>query len=337
MRADRLVATLLLLQSRGRATAGEVARELEVSVATARRDLEALASAGVPVYAQPGRGGGWSLVGGSRTDLTGLTAGESQALFLALGPAASGTPEIRSALRKLARALPAPFRADADVAAEAIVRDPLAWGGADRPRPALVDLLQDAVVRGRKVRVRYVGRSGSAGGSGAPDRSDEGAPTRTVEPWGLADKNEVWYLVAGTPEGRRTFRVDRIRDAQVTDEPASRPQGFDLAQAWAEVVDDMEVRRSQTWATVLVEPRHAFVLHDQFGRHCVDEGTVADGRARLRVAAPTAGMIAQHLAGWGGGIEVLDPPSVQDELARVGAALVARYGGRASEQTGQKA
>jgi predicted DNA-binding transcriptional regulator YafY len=337
MRADRLVATLLLLQSRGRATAGEIARELEVSVATARRDLEALSSAGVPVYPQPGRGGGWSLVGGSRTDLTGLTAGEAQALFLALGPAASGTPEVRSALRKLARALPAPFRAGADLAAEAVVRDPLAWGGADRPRPALVDLLQDAVLRGRKVTLRYAGRASTSQASGAPDRSDAGAPTRTVDPWGLADKNEVWYLVAGTPEGRRTFRVDRIRDALVTDETAARPEGFDLAQAWAEVVDDMEVRRSRTWATVLVDPRHAFVLHDQFGRHCVDEGTVTDGRARVRVAAPTAGMIAQHLAGWGGGIEVLDPPSVQDELARTGAALVARYGGRAPGPTVQEA
>ena len=321
MRADRLVATLLLLQSRGRATASEIARELEVSVATARRDLEALSSAGVPVYPQPGRGGGWSLVGGSRTDLTGLTAGEAQALFLALGPAASGTPEIRSALRKLARALPAPFRADADVAAEAIIRDPLAWGGADRPRPALVDLLQDAVVRGRKVRLRYAGRSGTASRPGAAD-----ALPRTVEPWGLADKNEVWYLVAGTPHGRRTFRVDRIRDAQITDAPASRPEGFDLAQAWAEVVDEMEVRRSHTWATVLVEPRHVFVLHDQFGRHCVDDGTADDGRARVRVAAPTAGMIAQHLAGWGADVEVLDPSSVRDELARTGAELVARYG-----------
>ncbi|MEP7766203.1 WYL domain-containing protein [Sanguibacter sp. 25GB23B1] len=316
MRADRLVATLLLLQSRGRATAGEIAHELEVSVATARRDLEALSSAGVPVYPQPGRGGGWSLVGGSRTDLTGLTAGEAQALFLALGPAASGTPEVRSALRKLARALPAPFRADADVAAGAIVRDPLAWGGVDRPRPALVDLLQDAVVRSRKVRLDYAGRAGTAGR----------APSRVVDPWGLADKNEVWYLVAGTPAGRRTFRVDRIRDAHVTDEPASRPEGLDLAQAWAEVVDDMEVRRSQTWATVLVDPRHAFVLHDQFGRHCVDEGTTADGRARVRVAAPTAGMIAQHLAGWGADVEVIDPSSVRDELARTGAQLVARYG-----------
>ncbi len=89
MSADRLVATLLLLQARGRVTAAEVANELEVSVATARRDLAALSVAGVPVYAQPGRGGGWALVGGARTDLTGLTQGEAQALFLLAGPASA--------------------------------------------------------------------------------------------------------------------------------------------------------------------------------------------------------------------------------------------------------
>src|SRR5436305_3362945 len=106
MRRDRLVAALLLLQSRSRVTAAELAAELEVSVATARRDLEALSSAGVPVYPQPGRGGGWALVGGARTDLSGLTAFEAQALFLLLGPAAAASGDARAALRKLVRALP---------------------------------------------------------------------------------------------------------------------------------------------------------------------------------------------------------------------------------------
>ena len=98
MRADRLVATLLFLQSRGRATVAEVAEELEVSTRTARRDLEALSMAGVPVYSQAGRGGGWSLVGGARTDLSGLSAPEARALFLVAGPGAA-TPEVKTALR----------------------------------------------------------------------------------------------------------------------------------------------------------------------------------------------------------------------------------------------
>ena len=118
MRADRLVATLLLMQARGRVTAAEVADELEVSVATARRDLEALSTAGIPVYPQPGRGGGWSLVGGARTDLTGLTASEAHALFLLLGSSSDRSAEATSALRKLVRALPATFRAEAEAAGE---------------------------------------------------------------------------------------------------------------------------------------------------------------------------------------------------------------------------
>lgn len=110
MRADRLVAVLLLMQSRGRVTAGLLAAELEVSTATARRDLEALSATGVPVYPQPGRGGGWSLVGGARTDLTGLTASEARALFLLVGPAAALSPQAKAALSKLVRALPDTFR-----------------------------------------------------------------------------------------------------------------------------------------------------------------------------------------------------------------------------------
>src|SRR4051812_19891615 len=155
MRADRLVATLLLMQSRGRVTAAEVATELEVSVATARRDLEALSSAGIPVYPQPGRGGGWSLVGGARTDLSGLSAAEAQALFLLVGPAAAVAPDAKAALRKLVRALPQTFPAEAEAAASAVVIDPARWGAESRPREATVDLLQQAVVRRRKVRFTY--------------------------------------------------------------------------------------------------------------------------------------------------------------------------------------
>src|SRR5437868_296627 len=128
MRADRLVAILLLLQARGQVTAAEVATELEVSERTARRDLDALGMAGLPVYSQPGRNGGWRLAGGGRTDLSGLNAAEARALFLVAG-ASSTTPEVKAALRKLVRALPAEFRNSAQAAATAVVVDP----GWDRP------------------------------------------------------------------------------------------------------------------------------------------------------------------------------------------------------------
>ncbi len=312
MRADRLVATLLLMQARGRVTAAEVAAELEVSVATARRDLEALSAAGIPVYPQPGRGGGWSLVGGARTDLSGLTATEAQALFLLVGPAAAVAPEAKAALRKLVRALPDTFRADAEAAADAVVIDPARWGERTRERSDLVTLLQEAVVRRCRVRFTYAGRGREPA-------------ARTVDPWGLVDKDEVWYLVAGTPRGQRTFRVDRIADVEVTAEEFVRPTGFDLAAAWERVVDEMEQRRSLVSATVSVAARYVFVLQDQYGRHCEVLDTLPDGRVRVRLAAPTPLMIAQPLAGWGAMIEVEDSPEVRAELARLGGELVARY------------
>jgi predicted DNA-binding transcriptional regulator YafY len=313
MRADRLVATLLVMQARGRVTATELAAELEVSVATARRDLAALSTAGVPVYPQPGRGGGWSLVGGARTDLTGLTSAEARALFLLAGPAAAIAPPLRSALRKLVRALPDTFRAEAEAAAGTVVVDPARWGEPGRPRPALVDLLQDAVVGRRKVTLDYAGRGGPAS-------------RRLVDPLGLIDKDDVWYLVAGTAEGQRTFRVDRISAAEVTDLAATRPAGFDLTREWERVVGEVEHRRSLLSATVLIAERLLPVLRDHFGRHCEQLEARPDGRARVRVAAHTALSIAEQLAGWGAAVEVLEPAEVRAELARLGAELVARYG-----------
>ncbi|MET0693920.1 MAG: WYL domain-containing protein [Propionibacteriaceae bacterium] len=311
MRADRLVATVLLLQSRGRVTAAELAAELEISVATARRDLEALSTAGVPVYPQPGRGGGWSLVGGARTDLSGLTAAEAQALFLLAGPATAASPEVKSALRKLVRALPSTFRADAEAAAQAVVIDSSRWSEPVRKPPALVDTLQPAVVRRLKVRFDYTSRSRDSG-------------TFLVDPLGLVAKDELWYLVAGTADGERTFRLDRMTAVEVTDLPAERPADFDLNAAWQRVVEEVEEQRSLLSAVVLVDARLVFVLRGQFGRHCELEAELDDGRARVRVAAPTPLMVAQHLAGWGAAIEVVEPSSVRDELSRIGHELLTR-------------
>ncbi|TDV43627.1 helix-turn-helix transcriptional regulator [Actinophytocola oryzae] len=320
MRADRLVATLLLMQSRGRVTAAEVAGELEVSVATARRDLEALSAAGIPVYPQPGRGGGWSLVGGARTDLSGLSWVEAQELFLLVGPAAAVAPDAKAALRKLVRALPDTFRADAEAAASAVVIDSARWGERTRVRSGALELLQQAVVGRRKMRFGYASRGGDRG-------------ERVVEPWGLVDKDDVWYLVAGTNSGQRTFRVDRIADPAVTGEGFERPAGFDLSEVWDRVVAEVEERRSGVFVTVLVAARFVGVLVDRFGRHCEVLGTLDDGRVRVRVGAPTPLMVAQPLAGWGGLLEVVDSPAVEAELARLGAELVARYARTGSSPT----
>ncbi|MGY1650374.1 helix-turn-helix transcriptional regulator [Geodermatophilus sp. SYSU D01119] len=322
MRADRLVAALLVLQARGRVTAASLAAELEVSVATARRDLEALSAAGVPVYPQAGRGGGWQLLGGARTDLTGLTAPEARALFLLLGPATgsapSAGPATRAALRKLLRALPGTFRAEAEAAAGAVVVDPAGWGERARDRPELAPLL-DAVVARREVAFDYAGRGGP------PAR-------RRAEPWGLVDKDGTWYLVAGTARGRRTFRVDRMGPVTPTGAVFARPAGLDLPGVWEEVVGELERRRSLVGARVRVPARLVPVLRDRFGRHCAVEGDPdgdpdGDGRAVLRVAAHTTRSVAEQLAGFAGAVEVLEPAAVRAELAAIGAELVERNRG----------
>ncbi|MEV6306612.1 WYL domain-containing protein [Actinoplanes sp. NPDC051861] len=307
MRADRLVATLLLMQARGRVTAAEIAAELEVSVATARRDLEALSAAGIPVYPQPGRHGGWQLIGGARTDLSGLSAAEAQALFLLAGPAAAVSGEAKAALRKLLRALPAPFRDEAEAAASATLIDPARWGAIDRPRPEGVEALQGAVVRQRRIRFAY--------------RGDQ----READPWGLIDKDDIWYLIAGTERGRRTFRVDRMSSISVTGEGFERPADFALGAAWEQVVGEMEERRSRTWATLLIAERFLWVLRDHFGRHYEVVEVREDGRARVRVAAPTALDVARMLSGWGALVEVEDPANVRAELARIGSELSGLY------------
>jgi predicted DNA-binding transcriptional regulator YafY len=189
--------------------------------------------------------------------------------------------------------------------------DSTRWGERERHRPERVDVLQTAVVRRRRVRLVYT--------SGKRERSE-----RVVDPWGLVDKDDVWYLVAGTTNGRRTFRVDRIVGAEVTDEPSARPDDFALAEAWEEIVGVVEERRSRTWATVVIETRFVPILRDHFGRHCHDE-PLPDGRSKVRVGAPTPLDIARNLAGWGSQVEVLDPPPVRAQLARIGAELVGSY------------
>ena len=147
---------------------------------------------------------------------------------------------------------------------------------------------------------------------------------RLVDPLGLVDKDDIWYLIAQTEKGQRTFRVERVVSAELTEDSFERPADFDLSAAWSEIVDRMEERRSGLTATVLMDERFVWVMQDRLGRNCEVDGTDGD-RVRIRVTAPTPLMIAQHLAGWGGSIEVVGPPSVQAELARLGRELTQRY------------
>ncbi len=316
MRADRLVATLLVLQSRGRVTATELADELEVSVKTARRDLEALAIAGIPVYSQPGRNGGWQLIGGARTDLSGLTEAEAKTLFMVAGPASTATPEAKAALRKLVQALPETFRADAELAATSTVLDPASWGRESVARPQFLDELRRAIVAGVQVRLGYADRT----------RTET---TRVVHPLGLVEKGSTWYLVGDTDNGLRTFRVNRVRAVELTGAKAERPPDFDLAAVWQEVVDTVERKRARLQAVVRVDRRGYLGLREQFGPTTrIVADPAADGnndRIDVEVGAGSAWIIAQHLAGWADYVEVISPPEVRDRLAEIGRLLVAHY------------
>ena len=213
----------------GQVTAAEVAEELEVSERTARRDLEALGMAGLPVFSLQGRNGGWRLAGGGRTDLSGLSAAEVRALFLVVGPSASATPEVRAALRKLVRALPESFRTQAAAALTTVVVDARGWhdSPAGRPVPPFLDAVQRAVIDGDQVSLGYVDRDGAA-------------TERQVDPLGLAAKGSSWYLVADTEAGQRTFRVDRITVVDPTGRPARPPMTSILAATWEAITSEVD-------------------------------------------------------------------------------------------------
>jgi predicted DNA-binding transcriptional regulator YafY len=169
------------------------------------------------------------------------------------------------------------------------------------------------VIDGVQVRLHYSDRT----------RSES---ERTVHPLGLVAKGNVWYLLAGTDAGLRTFRVGRVRSLVVTDQPVERPDDFDLAETWKSVVATVEERRAAFRAVALVDPWVIYPLRAQFGTACVVGEQTPDGRLEVEIGGMSAEMIADHLAGYGRYVEVLRPDEVRDHLARIGAELVDRYG-----------
>jgi predicted DNA-binding transcriptional regulator YafY len=316
-----LVALLLLLQRRQRITAAEAAEELEVSERTARRDLEALSVAGIPVYSERGRGGGWQLIGGARTDLSGLTSAETRALFLVTGPSAAVTPQLKSALRKLVRALPETLQDRAEASAASVVIDPGGWGQTRRLSvPPNLEAIQEAVVDSKQVRLGYMNRAGRR-------------TMRLVHPLGTVQKGTVWYLVASTDEGLRTFRVNRVESVEPTGEPATRPEGFDLADTWKQVVDRVDELRSPIEVTALVEPQLVDVLRWIFERRIEVGPEHIDGRVLVVVRGQHLDALVSQLAGFGERAEITAPFEARAQLARLGAELSAVYSGQPPSST----
>ncbi len=248
MLASRLLSILMLLQSRGRMSAAELAEAHEVSVRTIYRDVDSLSAAGVPIYGDKGRHGGFQLREGWRTQLTGLTADEARALFmtglpgparaLGLGDAAA------SAHLKLLAALPDDWRADAERVGARFHLDPVDWFRASAPADHL-RTVAEAVWGERRLRLRY--------------ESWNAVSERTVEPLGLVLKGSAWYLVARTVRAERrapqTFRVGAIQASQQLDETFQRPPRFDLAAFWADATRSFEEGIYRDMATLRVSPR----------------------------------------------------------------------------------
>lgn len=315
MRSDRLLSILLLLQTHGQLSAADLAERLEVSTRTIMRDVEALSAAGVPVYTERGRTGGIALLPGYRTDVTGLTAEESRALFVLMTDQAHADlglgQALGSALRKVMAALPAPHRPDADLVGRRILVDPARWRGTGQP----VDLstFQQAVFTDRRLRLRY--RHGR----------DNQVRAYTLDPYGLVNKTGVWYLVADHRRQPRLFRVDRVIESSIVDEPVQRRDGLELADVWEplrRVIDDIP---DPVRVTVSVRRE---VLGRFLRIHAADLAAPPADSDAERVVLELhfrALRAAETLLAFGADAEVLTPVELRHVLAAKAAETAALY------------
>ncbi|MFH0241159.1 helix-turn-helix transcriptional regulator [Streptomyces sp. HK10] len=332
MRADRLLQMLLLLQNRGRMTAPELAAELEVSVRTVYRDAEALITSGVPLTAERGPEGGYRLMEGYRTRLTGLTGEEADSLWLAGMPGAAAElglgAELATAQLKLRAALPAQLAERTRRVSERFHLDAPAWFRDADPVPHLARVAE-AVWEQRTLRVRY--------------RRWKGEVRRELHPLGLVLKGGVWYLVARsapgpddggearTGEDVRTYRVSRVLALDMPGERFERPAGFGLAAYWAEATGRLEAGRLRDEALLRLSPRGLRLLPMLFGAvgaRAAREADGPDGDGWLRVLLPVESLpvAVGDLLRLGAEAEVLGPAGLRAAVAREVRTLASRYG-----------
>ncbi|MDA2806475.1 helix-turn-helix transcriptional regulator [Nocardiopsis suaedae] len=328
MRADRLVSLVLLLRHKGRMSASALAGELEVSTRTVLRDIEALSAAGVPVYAERGRHGGFALLPGFRTELAGLTRDEALALLVAgsrRGASVFGLgPALASAMRKVADALPEGDRAAASGSAGRLLVDPdtdllSRRTAADEVPAAVADAVRRAVLSGHRLRIRY------AAADAAPARPAERPPRwRTVEPIGLVDVRGQGYLLATRSGEERTYRLSRITATEETGEPARRPDRVDMERLWRERAARFRHGGDRVAVRMALAPeRRTDLAETALAVHPEDPGK--DGR--LRVVATFQDRRHAEWALWrlGEDAEALTPQWLRDALHARAAAIAARY------------
>ncbi|RBQ17937.1 transcriptional regulator [Spongiactinospora rosea] len=322
MRASRLVSILLLLQTHDRLTARELAERLEVSERTIYRDIDSLSAAGVPVYGEAGHQGGFRLVAGFRTRLTGLTGQEAEALFLTGLPAAAGDLGLGEAAAaaelKLMAALPETMRGRSGRLRERFHLDTPPWYHEGDPTPHLTAVAR-AVWHQRRVRFRYL----------RWERPHE--VERTAEPYGLVLKGGHWYVVARGSEGFRTYRVSRILDLTVLDDVFEREEGFDLVAHWRAYLADFDARRYQGKAVVRLSPAGLERLP-----HLAEAATVQaaaetatpepDGWTRVSLPIESDEQAVGDLLRLGPDAEVIAPRRLRERMAEALAATAGHYG-----------
>jgi predicted DNA-binding transcriptional regulator YafY len=318
MRADRLLSIVLLLQTHGQLTSRTLAERLEVSERTIHRDMEALSVSGIPVVAERGSTGGWSLLGEYRTNLTGLNEAEIQSLFVTQPPKLLADLRLKKAsegaLLKLLAALPALYRQGAEQARRRIHVD---TGGWSRPEEAvpLLPVMQEAIWGERRVRFTY------QRGPGCDDVE------REVDPLGLVAKGSAWYLVAGVGEDIRSYRISRIAKAAVLDQPCAIPAGFDLAAYWEQSTTTFKANLPKYVAQFRVAP-DVFPRLRFAGRFArVDEATEtdADGWLRVSVRFDVEEMACEYALGFGSKLEVIEPRSLREKVIAAAQQVVKFY------------
>ncbi len=317
MRADRLLSIVMLLQTRGKMTAEHLADELEVSRRTILRDVDALSTAGIPVYADGGHGGGIALDENYRVTLTGLNEAEVRALFISgntkllkdvgLGDAAEST------LLKLFAALPAPHQPSVDQIRQRILIDPLWWWHETQPLPFWEDL-QRAVYEDCCIRVHYENYSGEVA-------------ERILEPYSLVAKASMWYLIAKRNGELRTYRVARFHDVTVLDTHFQRPADFDLAAYWQEHAKDFVTQASEYVFVLRVHTsRIGFARYFAPGRWEILDGTENDEWVTVRLQTESQEFAKMVVFGLGTQARILEPDNLRKALVSDAQEIVNHYG-----------
>ena len=318
MRADRLLSIVLLLQAHHQMTSRDLASRLEVSERTIHRDMDALSGAGIPVVAARGSGGGWSLLGEYRTDLTGLTETEIQSLFvtkpaklladLRLEKAADG------ALLKLLACLPATFRQGVDRARQRIHVDVSGWSRREEAVPFL-PILQEALWLERYVQITY-------------ERGKHGEQVqRVIAPFGLVAKGSVWYLVGAVDAHVRSYRVSRIAHAEILNERTVVPEDFDLAQYWEQSSSAFKATVPNFVATFWVSPAiwQRLWFAGRFARVTETEEIDARGWRKAVIGFDVEEMACEYAVSFGPYLEVIEPASLREKVITMAQATLEFY------------